>query len=293
MTTPALAEAPPALWRAADGTEFATIPAGPFVYGPEETYERLAQAPPPRPRQVLELDTFHLAVRPVTYAGWQAFLQATGFRWGGEWWAIDRRWRTRVPFASRRFAPVRKYPAEMADYPIVRVSQVEAVAYCEWLSARLGRRCRLPSEEEWEKAARGTTGRTYPWGETRPRPDIQWQRRFPVGIETYLYSLVVPPRREWARAGWYWRIGTPLPVGARPQNVSPYGCLDLAGNIWEWTTSLYNPALDGFHVVKGGSWGYSIHHTRLYVRSACSVTTPSRDYRAQGTGFRVAIDAAG
>jgi formylglycine-generating enzyme required for sulfatase activity len=63
----------------------------------------------------------------------------------------------------------------------------------------------------------------------------------------------------------------------------------MAGNIWEWTTSLYNPEISGFHIVKGGSWGYSIHHTKLYVRSACSVTTPSSEYRAQGTGFRVVM----
>jgi formylglycine-generating enzyme required for sulfatase activity len=277
------------VWRATDGGEFATVPAGPFVYGPEETYERLEQAPPPRPRQTVELDMFHLARRPVTYGEWRGFLDDSGFRWGGEWWAIDRHWRTRVPFAGRRYAPVLAYPPEMARYPIVAVSQTEALAYCEWLSRRIGRRCGLPSEEQWEKAARGVDGRTYPWGETRPRPEIQWQKRFPVGIESYLYSIIVPPRREWARAGWYWRIGTPLPVGGIPQNISPFGCQDMSGNIWEWTTSLYNPNLSDFHVVKGGSWGYSIHHTKLYVRSACSVTITSHDYRAQGTGFRVVI----
>jgi formylglycine-generating enzyme required for sulfatase activity len=226
----------------------------------------------------------------VTYAEWKAYLDDSGFRWGGEWWAIDPRLRTRVPFAGRRYAIVADYPPEMGPYPIVAVSQTEALAYCEWLSGRIGRRCGLPSEEQWEKAARGSDGRTYPWGEARPRPEIQWQRRFPVTIETYLYSLLVPPQREWARAGWYWRIGTPLPVGAIAQNVSPFGCQDMAGNIWEWTTSLYNSNMSDFHVVKGGSWGYSIHHTKLYVRSACSVTIPSRDYRAQGTGFRVAIN---
>jgi formylglycine-generating enzyme required for sulfatase activity len=278
------------IWTASDVAEFATVPAGPFVYGPEETYERLAQAPPPRPRQTLELDTFHLAVRPVANAEWKSFLDEAGFRWGGEWWAIDRRFRASAPFAGRRYAPVPAYPPEMAGYPIVAVSQTEALAYCEWLSRRIGRRCGLPTEEQWEKAARGAGGRTYPWGEARPRPEIQWQRRFPVGIETYLYSMIVPPRREWARAGWYWRIGAPGPVGATPQNISPYGCQDMAGNIWEWTMTLYNPNLSDFHVVKGGSWGYSIHHTKLYVRSACSVTIPSRDYRAQGTGFRVVIN---
>ena len=270
-------------------SEFAAVPAGPFIYGPEETYERLALAPPPRPRQSIELDTFLIAVHPVTYDEWKTFLDETGFRWGGNWWAIGKDW-SKIPFRGRRYAIVKDYPPEMANYPMVDVSQSEALAYCEWLSKKIGCRCRLPTEFEWEKAARGADGRTYPWGEEKPRPEIQWQRRFPVGLETYLFSLLVKPRREWARAGWYWRHGAPVPVGSIPQNISPYGCRDMAGNIWEWTASLYNPALPDFHVVKGGSWGYSIHHTRLYVRSACSVTIPSRDYRAHGTGFRVVID---
>ena len=281
---------PVAIWRTADGTEFATVPAGPFVYGPEETYERLEQAPPPKPRQTLELDTFHMAVLPVTYAQWKAFLDDTGFRWGGEWWAIDRRWHVGVPFLGRRYAIVRDYPPEMANYPIVAVSQTEALAYCDWLGAKVGRRAGLPTEFQWEKAARGPAGRVYPWGNVKPRPEIQWQRRFPVTPETYIYSLVVPPQRPWARAGWYWRVGAPEPVGFRPENVSPYGPRDMAGNIWGWTTRPYSPDNSYFQVVKGVAWGYSIHHTQLFVRSACSVTTPSRDYRAQGTGFRVVLD---
>lgn len=269
---------------------FVRIPAGPFIYGPEACYERLEQCPPLRPRQALELPEFWIARTPVTNHEWRAFLEATGYDWKGQWYRVVRGWRGTV---RRAYAPTSHYPDGHDDYPVVHVSQSDAYAFCDWLSEKLDRRCTLPTEAQWEKAARGVDGRTYPWGETPPRPEIQWQRKFPVGLETYVFSLVVPPQREWARAGWYWRNGHPLPVGARPQNVSPYGCVDMSGNIWEWTCSPYHPARPEFHVVKGGSWGYSIHHTRLYVRSACSVTIPSREYRAPGTGFRVVLTERG
>jgi len=92
------------------GSEFVFVPAGAFIYGPEETYERLVQAPPPKPRQTIELDAFYSGVHPVTYGEWKTFLDETGFRWGGNWWAIARRadWR-------RRYAIVKDYPPEMAN----------------------------------------------------------------------------------------------------------------------------------------------------------------------------------
>lgn len=263
---------------------FARVTAGAFIYGPEETYERLEQCPPPKPRMQMELDEFWIATGPVTFQQWNEFLTETGYAWMGAWWANRGDWR-------RRLKPIGEYPPEMANCPIVDVSLNDALAYCDWLSKKIGYACTIPSEEQWEKAARGTDGRTYPWGEAHPRPELRWHRKFPVGPETYLYSLILKPRRELAHCGWYWRNGTLFPVGAIVGNVSPYGCWDMAGNVWEWTTSVYNPALSDFHVVKGGSWGYSVHHTKLFVRSACSVTTPSAEYRAQGTGFRVVIQS--
>ncbi len=275
---------PPAL-----AAQLCHIPAGTFIYGPELCYERLEQCPPFKPRQEMGLPEFWLARKPVTYREWRTFLEKTGHNWVGTWYKVVTGWRGRV---VRAYTPTPTYPDDHDDLPIVDVSQADAYAYCDWLAQTWNLPFTLPTEFQWEKAGRGTDGRLYPWGNTRPRPEIQWQKRFPVGPETYLFSLLVRPRREWARAGWYWRHGYPLPVGARPQNVSPYGCLDMSGNIWEWTSSLYNPALPDFHVVKGGSWGYTIHHCQLNVRSACSVTTPSRDYHAQGTGFRVMIETA-
>lgn len=263
--------------------DFVQVPAGPFIYGPEECYERLEQCPPLQPQQLLDLPEFWIARQPVTYAEWHRFLQDTKHPWQGTWYQAIAGWRGML---LRGYAPTNHYPTGHDSFPMVDVTQADAYAYCEWLSAQLNRTCTLPTEQQWEKAARGTDGRIYPWGNDLPRTDIQWQKRFPVGLETYFYSLVVSPCHEWARAGWYWRNGRPWPVGSQPRNTSPYGCLDMSGNIWEWTSSLYNPDLPDYHVVKGGSWGYSIHHTRLNVRSACSVTTPSRQYHAQGTGFR-------
>lgn len=267
---------------------FVHVPAGSFIYGPELTYERLELAPPPRPRQEMWLAEFWIGRYPVTYAEWKAFLNETGHRWIGAWWRIRRGpagW-------LRRYAPCTAYPAEMANFPIVDVTQDDAWAYCAWLSGKLSLRCTLPTEFQWEKAARGVDGRTYPWGEDLPRPELaHLPATHTLGLAYYRRNLTVKPQQELARSGWYWRIGAPVPVGVIPENVSPFGCYDMAGNIWEWTCSRYNDAMPGFHVVKGGSWGYSPAHTACNCRSACSITIPSRVYHAQGTGFRVIVEA--
>ena len=94
--------------------------------------------------------------------------------------------------------------------PVTGVSWHQARTYCAWVGGR------LPTEAEWEKAARGTDARRYPWGNE-------------------------PPTRERAVFGMRMNVGQPEPVGSHPSGASPYGALDMAGNVWEWTESVYDP----------------------------------------------------
>lgn len=115
-------------------------------------------------------------------------------------------------------------PAGREEHPVVLISHDDALAYAKWLSRRTGHDWRLPSELEWEKAARGTDGRIFPWGDDFDPEKLNSHDRGPFDT---------------------------LPVGSFPQGQSPYGMLDAAGQVFEWTASPGNP---GRFLVKGGSW---------------------------------------
>jgi formylglycine-generating enzyme required for sulfatase activity len=125
------------------------------------------------------------------------------------------------------------------DHPVVNISWRDALAYAQWLAKLTNVGYRLPTEAEWEKAARGTDGRIYPWGNN-------WER-------TRANTGDGDPKMT-------------TPVGSYPQGVSPYGCLDMAGNVWEWTSTvyknypyIYNDRMNDLksinsRVLRGGSW---------------------------------------
>ena len=148
-----------------------------------------------------------------------------------------------------------------ADYPVVFVTWYEADAYCHWSDER------LPAESEWEKAARGPQGWDYPWG-NEPSP-------------------------EKLNAGM--RFDGTVPVGSFPEGASPYGALNMAGNVWEWTEDWYMayPGSDfqsdlfgeKYKVVRGGSWNHPIEDARSFHRD---IAHPSRALAV--VGFRCSAD---
>ena len=242
---------------------FVEIPAGPFLMGSDPVFDRLAfdneRWSTGETRATVELPTFFIGRFEVTVAQFRAFVAVTGY-------AVSD------PAALNG----------MPDHPVASVSWPDALAYGRWLEATLdewpetppllAERLRdgwcvtLPSEAEWEKAARGSDGRVFPWG-NEPRSD---------------------------RAN-YQRAGT-TPVGSFPCPECPFGLSDMSGNVWELTRSPFQPypwnaadtpadlAADAIWVMRGGHFGDPEQNVRAAIRGG---TDPGA--RRPFIGFRVVI----
>jgi formylglycine-generating enzyme required for sulfatase activity len=174
--------------------ELILIPAGEFLMGSDLSIDKLARDNE-QPQHTLYLPAYYLAKTPVTNTQYAAFVEAADHE-------RPRHWEGGKP------------PKGKEDHPVIRISWYDAMVYCNWLSEVTGKAYRLPSEAEWEKGARGTDGRIYPWGN-------QWD-----------------PKRCNSSEG---DQRDTTPVDAYPQGASPYSLLDMAGNVWEWSCSLYRP----------------------------------------------------
>jgi len=225
------------------------IPGGEFIMG---TNDRL---PDESPEYHVTLPAYYIDKYEVTNLQYKQFIDATNRK-------------SPEHFRNRTF------PDGKADHPVTNVTWFDADAYCKWRGER------LPTEEEWEKAARGKTGRPYPWGDnfevTRANTPQRWQMLDQPGDTT--------------------------PVGSFPSGVSPYGIYDMSGNVWEWTASWYTPHPGNTHitenygekykVLKGGSWWDCTFYK-------CGISAPSynRSFFLQSTenksfGFRCAKNAS-
>jgi len=210
------------------GMEFVLVSASEFAMGNDrgEVDER--------PARKVYLDSHYIGVHEVTNTQFAAFRPDHGKKW-------------------RDYSPD-------DDMPAVCVSWDDTIAFCRWLSDREGVEYRLPTEAEWEKAARGTDGRTYPWGNQRPNAS--------------LCAFAADGRGKARQAG-------AVAVAGRPDGASPYGAKDMAGNVWEWCLDWYAPgyAADAGtnprgpdtgtkRVLRGGSFTNSAEALRAANRAA-------------------------
>jgi formylglycine-generating enzyme required for sulfatase activity len=219
----------------------AVVPAGEFMMG-SPTGDSDEQ-----PAHKVYVDSFSMDKYEVTVGQYAAFLQAKGIDPPSDWKTMNR--------------------SEHQKRPVANVDWADAFAFCKWAGKR------LPTEAEWEKAARGTDDRLYPWGNDVPTP---------------LHA-------NFGKSDWS-NHGVLAPIGSFEAGKSPYGIYDMAGNVWEWVNDWYGydyyknsqsqnptgPSSGGTKVIRGGAWNSNPRAMRSSNRSLTSPTD-------QGlTGFRCA-----
>jgi formylglycine-generating enzyme required for sulfatase activity len=240
--------------------DWVEIPAGKFVYGDSDkkVYPNFAQ---PADRQTLTLPPYYISRYLITYAQFQAFIDAPDGFYNPLWWeglATDEK--HRVQPGQQSF--------KCWNNPRERVSWYDAIAFCRWLSDKLSQTVTLPTEQQYERAARWKDGRLFPWG-----------NRFITG-----YANV--DERSMNVGKHY--LGQRSAVGIYPQGASVEGILDLIGNVWQWCLNEFDESDSFWHrehaarVWRGGSWFNNDVFARATYRISARPSTRNDD-----VGFRV------
>jgi formylglycine-generating enzyme required for sulfatase activity len=259
--------------------QLVTIPAGPFLMGTPESeveelfklmqaeYEDTKRAWVERevPQHEVTLDEYAIARYPITNAEFERFIEDGGYTQRDYWTDAGWKQKEKESWTQPRYWDDEKW--NPPSQPVVGVSWYEALAYCRWLSEKSGKTYRLPTEAEWEKAARGTDGRRYPWGDA-------WDASLCNNKES--------------------GPGKTTPVGEYPEGESPYGVEELVGQVWEWCRTKYgleypyNPndgredeAGDDTRIIRGASWNDGAGWCRCGSRGG---DVPR--YRSGDGGFR-------
>jgi iron(II)-dependent oxidoreductase len=288
-------EPPKEIIHEKDASVMVLIPAGDFIMGSsDEQVERYVKQfnwdynwyEDERPQHTVYLDAYYIDKYEVTNAQYKKFIDETGhsvptesreavknilrevFQSTGQLDVPDSYINAVMDTCEPYIWKNGTYPPNKADHPVLLVSWDDANAYCQWAGKR------LPTEAEWEKAARGKDGRTYPWGEE-----------------------IDPTRLNYDE-----HAGGTTKVGSYPLGVSPFGVYDMAGNVWEWVADWYDkdyyrysprknpkgPKSGTSHVLRGGSWKFDGYDARVADRNY-HLGNPSYVYNLNG--FRCAKDA--
>jgi formylglycine-generating enzyme required for sulfatase activity len=241
--------------------DYVYVTAGPFRMG-----DNFGDGDPrERPVHLVDLDAFYIAKYETTNGQWKRFRDDPAYEdpklWPGgrpvpkdqsPYWNDPRNHGGGTPGSD--------------DYPVLAVNWDAATAYCSWLSAKTGKKYRLPTEAEWEKAARGTDQRRYPWGNTIDRSYANF-----VGTQTF----------DTARPVGFFDGGKHNDFETH-KDASPYGAMDMAGNVMEWCSDWYardyysvsprknpkGPPSGAYRVLRGGTFFMESFELRSYARTA-------------------------
>ncbi len=240
------------------------VPAGEFIRGSNKTSKI------EKPERRIYLDGYMIGIYPITNNEFKSFIHDDGYHKKEFWTPEGLQWRDKEEIYEPSFWNDRQWNGP--NFPVVGISWYEAAAYANWLSKKTGMLYRLPTEAQWEKAARGTDGREYPWGN-------KFDKNLCNSYECGLHRT--------------------SPVGIFPEGKSSYDCFDMAGNVWEWCADWYGsdyyknsphknpigPKSGTDRVLRGGGCRDVAENVRCADRV---VSVPS--YRSVSAGFRLCRD---